>query len=79
MSCAAHRCHDRNRSEDAHTAGVGRVICFECYRSRLDRPERMPVFVIPFPRLLRDRELAHRKRMLSHLAAPRPPEASTPA
>lgn len=49
--------------------GTARIICFECYRARLDQPERLPVFVIPFPRLLGERELAHRRRMLSHLAA----------
>ena len=59
MSCAAR--HGKN------------VLCFECYRSRLDAPpERRlaKVTVFPnavFPRVLTDRELAHRHRMLSHL------------
>ena len=61
MACTAHH-HDRRRTE-------GKVLCFECYRARLDRPERLPVFVIPFPRLLTERERDHRQRMIDHLAA----------
>jgi len=85
MVCAAHRCNGRVPSAGVRSDGdcsgqlVGRVICFECYRARLDRPEPLPVFVIPFPRLLSGRELAHRRRMISHLAASDAQEASTPA
>jgi hypothetical protein len=61
MACATHRIDNRHSR--------GRVLCFECYRARLDRPEPLPVFVIPFPRLLSERERQHRKRMLSHLTA----------
>ena len=60
MSCAAHRatgCHTR-----------GRVVCFECYRARLDRPERLKVPVIPFPRVLTAREREHRSQMLAFLS-----------
>jgi hypothetical protein len=55
MSCAAH-------------GKTKRVLCFECYRSRIDRPERVKVLASPFPRVLREHELAHRRRMLAHLA-----------
>ena len=44
-----------------------RVLYFECYRSRIDRPQRVQVLASPFPRVLTDRELAHRRRMLAHL------------
>jgi len=61
MSCAYHAkaywIHPRRR-----------VLCFECYRSRIDRPERVKVLASPFPRVLTEHELAHRRRMLSHLA-----------
>ena len=59
MSCAAHRFNGRTR---------GRILCFECYRARLDRPERLRMPVLTFPRLLSARELAHRRQMLAHLA-----------
>jgi len=58
MSCPAHR---RRRGSRA------RVLCFECYLSRIDRPERVQVLASPFPRVLSERELAHRRRMLAHL------------
>jgi hypothetical protein len=61
MSCAAHRFKPRRTG--------ARILCFECYRSRLDRPEPRPVAVIPFPRLMSERELAHRRQMLTHLLA----------
>jgi len=61
MACAAHR-HTSRRPAGA------RILCFECYRARLDRPEPLPVFVQPFPRVLTGRELQHRKRMLTHLS-----------
>ena len=57
MSCAAHR--SRNR---------GRVLCFECYRARIDRPERVKLVATPFPRVLSAREVEHRRRMLAHFA-----------
>ncbi len=57
MSCAAHRWRNR-----------GRVLCFECYRARIDRPERVKLVATPFPRVLSARELAHRRRMLAHFA-----------
>jgi hypothetical protein len=44
-----------------------RVLCFECYRSRIDRPEPVRLTASPFPRLLTQRELQHRQRMLRHL------------
>jgi hypothetical protein len=59
MSCAAHRRRSRTPA---------RVLCFECYRSRIDRPERVNVVASPFPRVLTDHELAHRRQMLAHLA-----------
>jgi len=59
MSCAEHRHRRGTRT---------RVLCFECYRARIDRPERVKVLASPFPRLLTEHDLAHRRRMLSHLA-----------
>jgi recombinational DNA repair protein (RecF pathway) len=56
MSCAAHR--SRNR---------GRILCFECYRARIDRPERVKLVAAPFPRVLSAREIEHRRRMLQQL------------
>jgi len=54
---------------EAHRNGARRqVLCFECYRSRIDRPERVKVLASPFPRVLTEHDLAHRHRMLSHLA-----------
>jgi hypothetical protein len=58
MSCTAHRDGMETRS---------RVVCFECYRSRVDRPERVSVVATPFPRVLTNGELLHRRRMLTHL------------
>ena len=58
MSCVAHRRREGTRA---------RVLCFECYRSRIDRPTRVRVLASPFPRVLTDRELAHRQRMLAHV------------
>ena len=60
MSCAAHQFNHRRTG--------GRVLCFQCYRSRLDRPERVRVLVMPFPRVLTRPEVEHRQRMLAHLA-----------
>ena len=57
MSCTVHR-HRRG--------SCARVLCFECYRSRIDRPERVQVLASPFPRVLSERELAHRRRMIAH-------------
>ena len=54
MSCVAHR--SRNR---------GRVLCFECYRARIDRPERVTLVATPFPRVVSAREVEHRRRMLA--------------
>ena len=59
MSCIAHR-FDNRRTR-------GRVLCFECYRARFDRPERLRMPVLTFPRVLTERELAHRRQMLVHL------------
>jgi hypothetical protein len=59
MSCAAYRYRPGTRP---------RVLCFECYRSRIDRPERVKVLASPFPRVLTKHERAHRRRMLAHLA-----------
>ncbi len=59
MSCAAHQFNHRRTG--------GRVLCFQCYRSRLDRPERVRVLVTPFPRVLTAREAEHRRLMLQHL------------
>jgi hypothetical protein len=44
------------------------VLCFECYRARIDRPERVKLVATPFPRILSARESAHRRRMLTHFA-----------
>ena len=73
MSCAAHGKTDRPTRRacraEAHRNGARRrVLCFECYRSRIDRPERVNVLASPFPRVLTEHDLAHRRRMLSHLA-----------
>ena len=58
MSCALH----------PHGTGTrARVLCFECHRSRIVRPERVSVLAAPFARILTDREVAHRRRMLMHL------------
>ena len=73
MSCAAHQSNRRRNG--------GRVLCFQClhrrsskaprakacYRSRLDRPERVRVLVMPFPRVRTAQELKHRRQMLQHL------------
>jgi hypothetical protein len=48
---------------------AGRLLCFECYRARLDRPERLRMPIVTFPRLLTQREVAHRRQMLAHLAS----------
>ena len=64
MSRACHAEAHRNRTRR-------RVLCFECYRSRIDRPERVKVLASPFPRVLTEHDLAHRRRMLSHLGAGR--------
>lgn len=76
MSCAAHRskrrgthggaCHAEARRRSARR----RVLCFECYRARLDRPEGLRMPAALFPRVLTERELHHRRRMLSHLHHP---------
>jgi hypothetical protein len=58
MSCATHGRRSRTRA---------RILCFECYRSRIDRPERVKVVASPFPRVLTRTELAHRRQMLAHL------------
>ena len=63
MSCAAR--HAKN------------VLCFECYRSRLDvKPERRFANITLFPsapqrpqRAMTDRERSHRRAMLAHLRA----------
>jgi len=57
MSRACHAEAHRNRTRR-------RVLCFECYRSRIDRPQRVK-------RVLTEHDLAHRRRMLSHLGAGR--------
>ena len=72
MSCAAHDKTDRPTRgachAEAHRNGARRrVLCFECYRSRIDRPERVKLLASPFPRALTEHDLAHRRRMLSHL------------
>jgi len=72
MSCAAPGKSDRPMGcachAEAHQNAAGkRVLCFECYRSRIDRPERVKVLASPFPRVLTEHDLAHRRRMLSHL------------
>ena len=73
MSCAEHGTTDRPTRwachAQAHRNGARRrVFCFECYRSRIDRPDRVKVLASPFPRALTEHDLAHRRRMLSHLA-----------
>ena len=53
---------------EAHRIGARRrVLCFECYRARIDRPDPVKVLASPFPRVLTERERAHRRRMLAHL------------
>ena len=69
MSCAAQRPGNRGRAchAEAHRCTARRlVLCFECYRSMVDRPERVRLVASPFPRVLTARELAHRRRMLAH-------------
>ena len=60
MPCAEHHVSNRKRK-------LGRLLCFECYRARLDRPERLRMAAALFPRVLTERELQHRRRMLAHL------------
>lgn len=60
MACKAHLHSNLRRTR-------GRILCFECYRARLDRPERLRMPVLTFPRVLTQRELQHRRRMLKHL------------
>ena len=70
MSCAAQRPRNRGRAchAEAHRYAARRlVLCFECYRSMVDLPERVRLMASPFPRVLTERELEHRRRMLSHL------------
>ena len=82
MSCIAHRFNGRrNRSVTNRLVGAGfsrpgRVLCFECYRARLDRPAQLRMSILTFPRMLTERELAHRRQMLGHLA--RTERASSP-
>src|SRR5579872_1554877 len=46
------------------------VLCFECYKSRLDvPPTRRLATVTLFPRVISDPALAHRREMLTHLTA----------
>lgn len=57
-----------SRAADRHGNGRGaRVLDFECYRSRIDRPQRVQVLASPFPRVFTEREIAHRRQMLAHL------------
>jgi hypothetical protein len=60
MPCTAR--HQKNRRRTR-----GRLLCFECYRTRLDRPEQVPMLVQPFPRILTPADVEHRRRMLKHL------------
>jgi hypothetical protein len=60
MRCAAY--HQKNQRRTR-----GRLVCFECYRARLDRPERQQMPVLMFPRVLTPAEVEHRRRMLLHL------------
>jgi hypothetical protein len=57
-------CHATARRRSARR----RVLCFECYRARFDRPERRRIRMIPFLRMLTAPEREHRGRMLAHLA-----------
>ena len=72
MSCAAHRSKRRRTHggachAEAHRCSARRrVLCFQCYRSRLDRPDRVRLVAAPFPRVLTPREVEHRRRMLAH-------------
>ena len=70
MSCAAFPKTNRGacHAEAHRSEGRRRVLCFECYRSRIDRPECVKVLASPFPRVLTRHELAHRRQMLAHLA-----------
>ena len=70
MSCTAQRPSNRGRAyhAEAHPYTARRlVLCFECYRSMVDRPERVRLMASPFPRVLTAREFEHRGRMLAHL------------
>lgn len=69
MSCAVRRHHSGRRA---------RVLCFECYRSRIDRSEPVKVRASPFPRVLTEHELAHRRLMLAHLVQSSEQGASRP-
>ena len=74
-------CHATFLFFDRRMEMAGRVLCFECYRARLDRPERLRMSILAFPRLLTERELDHRRQMLAHLGSRldslRSPGAST--
>jgi hypothetical protein len=77
MSCAARQAKN--------------VLCFECYRSRLDLPVRRTATVTLFPRVTGDfripdprspipgQQLEHRRRMLDHLATTVAPNLPDPA
>ena len=74
MACKPHRHSNLRRTRgrachaEAHRdTARRRVLCFECYRARLDRPERLRMSVLTFPRVLTEREMRHRRRMLEHL------------
>ena len=44
------------------------TLCFECYRSELNRRRAHRLVDSPFGRRLSARELEHQRRMLNHLA-----------
>lgn len=54
------------------------VLCFECYRSEVNRHRAMRLVGSPFGRVLSEGELEHRRRMVAHLAIFRPFAASSP-
>ena len=43
------------------------VLCFECYRSEVNRQRAQRLAESPFGRMLSAREVEHRRRMLNHL------------
>jgi|GraSoi_2013_20cm_1033751.scaffolds.fasta_scaffold00181_6 hypothetical protein len=50
-------------------AASDHVLCFQCYRSQVNRQRAQRFAVSPFGRVLSARELEHRRLMLAHLTA----------
>jgi hypothetical protein len=63
-------CHDRKarfQYRGVVKADRDHAVCFECYRSEVNRQRAIRLADSPFGRMLSAREAAHRRRMLEHL------------